>query len=189
MRKNDFKISFFRRKITSLVTSLMTSLTVLRIFPPNLVHSPDAYLQNLWSDKAVRCLVLSQIVPPISFGIDENRQFCARRSSGYEGRIGNLDRFLESPDDALSYVSKREPSNLPPLICKNGFKMSFFRWKIASLVTSFMTSSTALRIFTPSLVHSPHVYLENLWSDKPLRCMVLSQIVPPIRTYNPLKAS
>ena len=47
-------------------------------------------------------MVRPQFVPPISIKIDENDQLCARRSSAHEGRFGNLDRFLESPDDALS---------------------------------------------------------------------------------------
>ena len=43
-----------------------------------------------------------------------------------EVRIRNPGRFLESPDDALQEKLQRELSNLPPLICKNGFKISFF---------------------------------------------------------------
>ena len=69
-------------------------------------------------------------------------------------------------------------------MCKNGFKISFLQLKIVLLVTSFMTSSTALRIFLDSLMHSPNVYLEYMGSVKAVSCSVLSQIVPPFWFLN-----
>ena len=53
-------------------------------------------------------------------------------------------------------------------------------WKITSLVTSFMTSSTAFRIFPPSLVHSLNVFLQDVGSGKSVSCIVWENTLPSI---------
>jgi len=57
---------------------------------------------------------------------------------------------------------------------------------MTSLVTSFMTSYTCLRIFLHTLMHTLNVYLEDVWSEKSVSCMVWENTLP---SFCILKAS
>ena len=154
-------------------------------FSPCLSHKLG-YKQHI-SDRrdAQRLSFAGKAFPRFGKKIAENRRFCTCRSSAYGGRFGNLGRYLERPDDSLSSTRERKRCQLPSLMCKTSFKISFFQLKITLLVTAFMTSSSALRIFLHSLIHRPNVYLQYLGSEKAVSCCVSYYYYSHVSSYMP----
>ena len=86
----------------------------LRTFQEFSVYTTDSYKPwqtYFWPDRSPSCPINPQYLKPFSIKRSKNWRSCARRSSAHGGRLGNLDQFSESSDDALPWRINENTGN------------------------------------------------------------------------------